>query len=112
MSITLSSATTNNADWKTQFEFTDVETGDLIDFAEATIEVEVKNSDGCKLIEATTTNGKIMINTGGFELLVPASEMERLCPGSYLIGGVYALNGETISLFVGTLVIVDGVARL
>lgn len=112
MTINLTSAATNNADWKTQFEFTDAQTGDPIDFTGSTIEVEVRNGDRCKVIEATTGNGKITINSGGFELLVPASEMQNLCAGSYLIGGVYSLNGETISLFTGTFAIIDGVARL
>lgn len=112
MAIQLTSSATNNADWKTQFEFTDAQTGDHIDFTGSTIEVEVRNGDRCKVIEATTANGKITINSGGFELLVPASDMKSLCPGSYLIGGVYSLNSETISLFTGTLAIIDGVARL
>lgn len=112
MAIQLTSSAPNNADWKTQFEFTDAETGDLIDFTGAVIKVEVKDQDRCKRIEATTANGKITINSDGFELFVPASEMQNLCVGSYLIGCVYQLNDETISLFICTLSIVDGVARL
>jgi hypothetical protein len=113
MGIILSSSAANNADWKTQFQFTDGDTGDLIDFTDATIEIEVKDIDNCKRIEATTGNGKISIlDTGVFELLVPASEMKALCPASYRIGGAYSLNGETISLFTGTLTVIDGVARL
>lgn len=113
MSITLSSSTTNNADWKTQFQFTDADTGDLIDFTGATIEIAVRESDGCQKIEATTDNGMIVIvGTGIFELNVPASTMEGLCPGTYQIGGVYSLNGETVSLFTGSLAVISGVARL
>lgn len=113
MTITLNSSTTNNADWKTQFQFTDGETGDLIDFTGATIEVEVRDADGCLKIEATTGNGMIAITSlGTFELNAPASKMSCLCPGSYQVGGVYSLNGETISLFTGSLSIVNGVARL
>jgi hypothetical protein len=113
MSITLSSSATNNADWKTQFEFTDAETGDLIDFTGATIEIEVRDFDGCQKIEATTGNGMITIQeTGIFELDVPVSSMACLCPGTYQIGGVYSLNEETISLFTGSLAIISGVARL
>ncbi|WP_425909050.1 hypothetical protein [Nitrobacter sp. TKz-YC02] len=113
MTITLNSSVTNNADWKTQFQFTDGETGDLIDFTGATIEVEVRDSDGCKKIEASTGNGKLaIISTGIFEMTIPASEMQGLCPANYQAGGVYSLNGETISLFTGTLSIVSGVARL
>lgn len=113
MTITLNSSATNNADWKTQFQFTDAETGDLIDFTGASIEIDVKDFDGCKRISASTDNGKIaIISTGIFELDIPASEMQCLCPGSYQIGGVYSLNNETVSLFTGALSIVSGVARL
>lgn len=113
MSITLNSGTPNNADWKTLFEFTDGETGDLIDFTGANIEIEVKDFDGCLRVDATTGNGKIAITgLGQFELTVPASEMQNLCAGTYKAGGVYSLNGETISLFTGSLTVTDGVARL
>lgn len=113
MSITLNSSTTNNADWKTQFQFTDGETGDLLDFTGATIEVEVKDADNCRRIQASTGNGKItIVGLGTFELDIPAHEMKCLPPGSYQIGGVYSLNDETVSLFVGSLSIVSGVARL
>jgi len=113
MSITLSSSTTNNADWKTQFQFTDAETGDLIDFTGATIEVEVRDFDGCQKIEATTENGLIsIVSTGIFEMDIPAATMAGLCPGTYQIGGVYSLNDEIVSLFTGSLAIISGVARL
>ena len=113
MTITLNSSATNNADWKTQFQFTDGETGDLIDFTGASIEIDVKDFDGCRKICASTGNGKIkIISTRVFEVDIPASEMQCLCPGAYQVGGVYSMNGETISLFTGTLSIVSGVARL
>ena len=112
MAIRLDSSAANNADWKTQFEFTDADTNTVIDFTGATIEVDVRDQNRCKVIEATTDNGKITINTDGFLLTVPASEMKCLCAGQYDLGGVYQLNGETISLFTGTMSIIDGVARL
>lgn len=113
MAITLNSAVTNNADLKTIFEFSDAESGDLIDFTGATIEIDIKDFDGCRRIQASTGNGKItIVSTGAFELDVPASEMQCLCPGSYPWGGVFLLNGETISLFIGTLGIIQGNARL
>jgi len=113
MSIILNSSATNNADWKTQFQFNDADTGDLIDFTGATIEIDVKDFDGCLRIQASTSNGLITIqSTGIFELDVPATTMECLCAGTYQIGGVYSLNGETISLFTGSLAIISGIARL
>ena len=113
MSIVLSASATNNADWKTQFQFNDADSGDLIDFTGATIEISVRDFDGCQKIEATTGNGMITIqDTGIFELDIPAATMAGLCPGTYQVGGVYSLNDETISLFTGSLAIVSGVARL
>lgn len=113
MTITLNSSAANNADWKTQFQFTDGETGDLLDFTGATIKVAVKDADGCQRLTASTDDGKIAITgLGTFEMTVPASEMAGLCPAAYQCGGVYSLNGETISLFTGTLSIVSGVVKL
>lgn len=113
MTITLNSSATNNADWKTQFQFSDSETGDLIDFTGASIEIDVKDFDGCRRISASIDNSKIaIIGLGTFELDIPAAEMACLCPGAYQVGGVYSLSDETISLFTGTLSIISGVARL
>lgn len=113
MAVFLNAAATNSADWKTQFQFNDADSGDLIDFTGADIQIEVKDFDGCQLIEATVANGLIVIDsTGIFTLTVPASTMQNLCPGSYKVGGVYELNDETISLFTGTLSVVDGVASV
>jgi len=113
MSITLNAAQPNNADWKTQFQFNDADTGDLIDFTGSDIEIAVRDRDRCHRITASTDNGMIsIISTGIFELDIPASVMKCLHPGSYEIGGVYALNGETISLFTGSLSVINGVARL
>jgi hypothetical protein len=114
MSINLNSAATNNADWKTQFQFNDAETGDLIDFTGANIEIDVKDFDGCRRIQASTGNGLVTIQSNWHHRTrcSGATTMECLCPGTYQIGGVYSLNGETISLFTGSLAIVSGVARL
>lgn len=113
MTIVLNAAAANSADFKTQFQFNDADSGNLINFTGADIQVEVKDFDGCQLIEATTGNGRIVINsTGIFTVTVPVSLMQNLCPGTYKIGGVYSLNGETISLFTGTLSVIDGVAKI
>jgi len=111
MSITLNSSTTNNADWKTQFEFKDGDTGDLIDFTGAEIAIEVWD-DNCRRIRATTDDEIAIISAGLIELTIPESQMKNLCAGSYNIGGVYELNGETISLFTGTLAIRKGYATV
>lgn len=113
MSIKFDSSATNNADWTTQFQFNDADTDDLIDFTGAYIEVEIKDRDHCKKIEATTDNGLVTVQSLSIiQLSVPASRMKCLCPDTYNVGALYTLNGETISLFTGSVVIIDGVARV
>ena len=64
-------------------------------------------------IQASTGNGLItIISLGIFELDIPVSQMQNLCHGSYPWGGVYMLNGETISLFTGSLSIYSGNSRI
>jgi hypothetical protein len=111
MSITLNFATTSHRDWKTQFQFTDADTGDLIDFTGAFIAIAVNEQNGHQRILATTDNGLIaVVSTGIFELDIPESQM-NLHPGSYDVGGYYQLNGETIDLFEGSLTIRKGIPR-
>lgn len=111
MSITLNSSAVSYRDWKTQFQFTDGDTGDLLDFTGAYIEIAVEDGAGCEIISATTTNGKIVIvGLGIFELTVDDSEM-NMCAGTYQIGGFYQLNGETIDLFEGSLSIRRGIGK-
>jgi hypothetical protein len=111
MSITLNSSTVSNRDWKTQFQFTDGETGSLIDFTGAFIAIAVEDQECCQRILATTGNGKItIISTGLIEMDIPETEM-NLCSGSYQMGGYYQLNGETIDLFEGSLSIRRGIPK-
>lgn len=117
--ITINTAETNNADFKTVFQFTDKETGDLIDFTGAQIEIEIREEPGWSYgyygfcIQASTDNGLIaIISTGIFELNIPVAQMRNLCHGSYPWGGVYMLNGETISLFTGSLTVIPGNSHL
>lgn len=113
MSITLNSSATNNADWKTVFEFSYDDTGEAIDFTGATLKIDVKDQRGTLLIDATTDNGLLsIVDIGRVEMSIPASAMESLCPGTYNIGGVCRVDGVPISLFTGTVTVIDGVARL
>lgn len=120
--ITLNTAVTNNEDWRTIFQWNDAETGDLIDFTGANIEIEIRPPENYLYsnygnygfwIQASTGNSLItIISLGMFELVIPVSQMQNLCRGSYPIGGVYMLNGETISLFTGSLTIIPGNSRI
>jgi hypothetical protein len=109
MSITFNSSTISNRDWKTQFQFTDGDTGDLLDFTGAVIAIAVEDSNGCQVILATTGNGMIsVVSLGVIELDVSALQM-NLCAGTYNVGGYYQLNGETNDLFEGSLSVRRGI---
>ena len=116
MSITLSDAARSHRDFKRLWEFTDGDPnsdtfGQLIDFTGAFIALAIEDQDGCQRVLATTANGKItIISTGLIEVDLTYSDM-ALCSGSYLMGGYYQLNGETIDLFLGDLSIQKGIPR-
>jgi hypothetical protein len=111
MAITLNAAATSNRDWKTQFQFTDAETDELLDFTDAFIAIAIEDANGCQIHLSTTDNGEItLISTGIIELDIGYADMS-ICEGTYLIGGYYQLNGETIDLFEGTLAVRRGIPK-
>lgn len=113
MAISLKATAYNNADWNMQLQVNDADTGALMDFTGASIEVAVKDANNCQLLTGTVDNGKITLpSTGIIEWLFPADDMKKLCVGQYKMGGVYQLNGETIGLFNGELAVTDLVASL
>lgn len=112
MTLRYQGAATNNADWLLQFELRDGDTDDLLDLSAATIEIDVRDNGGCEILTATTSNGRVeQVSTGIIEMTIPASAMSDVCVGTYKFGGRYTLNDETISIFTGTVQIIDGVAR-
>lgn len=113
MAISLKATAYNNADWNMQLQVSDNDTGALMDFTGAAVEIAVKDADGNQRLTGTVENGKVTLpSTGIIEWLFPASDMQSLCVGQYKMGGVYRLNGETIALFSGDLSVADLVARL
>lgn len=102
----------NSGDARPIFKFKDKDTGELIDFTGAYIEVEVKDRDGCKKFEGTTDNGKITIlDAGRFQMVIPAATMQCFCAGQYQWGGLFELNDEQEALFTGNFNVKDGVAK-
>lgn len=109
MAITLQASETSNRDWIYQFEVSDEETGDLIDFTGAYIAMSITDADGCQKVSATTTNGKItIIGTGVIQLTLRYADT-NLCAGSYNIGGFYQLNGDTLDLLDGSIAVRKGI---
>jgi len=112
MACQFNASVLNSGDFRPIFKFTDKATGELIDFTGAYIEVEVKDQDGCKKFEGTTDGGQITIlDTGRFQLVIPAATMQGLCPAQYKWGGLFTLNDEQEALFTGVINVRDGVAK-
>jgi hypothetical protein len=113
MGINLKATATNNADWNMQIEVKDADTGALVDFTGAVVEIEIKDANNCRKLCGSIDNGRVTLpSTGVIEWLFLASDMKCLCVGAYKMGGVYELGGATVSLFTGELTVIDGVARL
>jgi hypothetical protein len=103
----------NKADWIFQISAIDSDTGDDIDFTGASVLFVVKDENGCQKLSASIDNGSITQPTSTIlQVQFTPSQMETLCPGTYKVGCVYELNGETDQLLVGNISIYDGVAQL
>jgi hypothetical protein len=112
MACIFNATAVNSGDFRPVFKFKNKSTGEAIDFTGAYIEVEIKDREGCKKFEGSTTGGQIsVLDVGTFQLIVPASAMQCLCAGQYSWGGLYALNGGQDSLFTGSVNVKDGVAK-
>ncbi|MGJ5022329.1 hypothetical protein [Bradyrhizobium oligotrophicum] len=100
----------NRADWTVQVSATDADTGDAIDFTGASVTVAVRDENGCQKLLATTDNGKVTLPSAGVvQFAFTDSDMNGLCPATYLVGATYTINDETNQLFVGTVNVYDGV---
>lgn len=102
----------NRADWIEGIEFKDDDNGDLIDLTGSTITITVKDEDGCQVLNASTTDGSIVIvSTGLAEFTFPRSSMTNLRADAYEVGGTLERGGETMQFLIGTVPVVDGVVR-
>jgi hypothetical protein len=102
----------NKADWTFDITATDVDTGLAIDFTGALVTLTVKDENDCQRLTASIGSGITQPVGTTLEVLFTDEQMKELCTGSYKIGAVYQLNGETNQLFHGTVSIYDGVAQI
>lgn len=102
----------NKSDFVVDFSATDVDTGEDIDFTGATLSIKIAPENCTPLISASIGSGITQPTSTVLELTVTAAQMAVLRPGSYLIGGVFGLNGATIQLLIGTLAVYDGIASV
>lgn len=102
----------NKADWAFDVTATDSETGAAIDFTGATVALAVKDEKGCQVLSASIGSGITQSDAYTLSVLFADQQMKALCPGSYKVGMVYALNGETNQILTGTVSIYDGIASI
>jgi hypothetical protein len=102
----------NKADLIVQISATDADTGDDIDFTGASVLFVVKDEQNCQKLSASIGSGITQPSNLVLEVTFTAIQMECLCPGSYKVGCVALVNGETIQILTGTLSVYDGVAQL
>lgn len=100
----------NKADFVFDISATDPDTGDAIDFTDVEVSIEIGPENCSPIISATIGDGITQPTSTVLEFRKTAEQMAVLQPGSYRIGGVYTFNDETNQLFVGSLVVYDGIA--
>jgi len=101
----------NRADWIIQISATDAETGEDIDFTGADVALAIRD-ENCQRLGATVGDGITLLEPTVLQASFGKDAMSGMCAGSYSIGAVYEVNGETTQLFVGTFSVYDGVAKL
>ena len=109
MSYVTSFDQSNKADWAFDVSATDADTGDAIDFTDATVSFAVDDENGCQVLSGSIGSGITLSDPNTLSFLFTATQMTALCPGSYKVGAIYTLNGSTNQIFVGTVFIYDGV---
>ena len=102
----------NKADWNFDINATDADTGLAIDFTGAVVALTVKDENDCQKLTASIGSGITQPVATTLEVLFTDEQMKTLDPGSYKVGAVYQLNGETNQLFYGTVSVYDGVAQI
>lgn len=102
----------NKADWIITISATDADTGTDIDFTGAEVLFVVKDANNCQVLSASVGDGITLSSSTVLQVQFTPTQMQALCAGSYKIGCVYQLNGETDQLLVGSVSIYDGIAQL
>lgn len=98
----------NRADFIADISATDADTGADIDFTGATVTIAIWEEGCSPKITATIGSGITQPSATVLELTVTAIQMAVFKPGSYLIGGIYAVGGTTTQLFIGDFVVYQG----
>lgn len=92
------------------FDIVDDDTGEAVDLTTATLVFDICDPGCCSpRISASTDNGMITL-TGStvFRVFIPLASMECLCAGTYDVGATVKNAGQTESLIIGSIAILDG----
>lgn len=100
----------NQATWTDVVEVVDDDTGSPIDLTSALITLQVRIPDSnTQALTATVGSGITIVSLGNFQFTFARTAMQNLDPGTYDVGCVVTLNGETDELFIATVNILDGI---
>lgn len=112
MAYSTSFDTSNKAEFVVDISATDIETGAAIDFTGAAVSIKIAAENCNPVISTTIGSGITLSSSAVLELRITATQMATLRAGSYRIGGVYKINGETNQLLIGDFVVYDGIAAV
>lgn len=101
----------NAADFVADISAKDVETLEDIDFTGAAVSIDIWQENYSAKITLSIGSGIVLVSALVLEMTITAAQMAAFCPGSYLIGGTYTLNGSTIQLIRGDFVVYRGHAQ-
>lgn len=98
------------SDWREQVEVVSADDGTPIDLAElgATVELQVRDRNGCIAISGDSISGQVEIYPGFITWGFLTSALGRICPGTYRVHVRVKVGDETDHLFSSDLTVTDG----
>lgn len=104
----------NRATWREQCRVWDTDTGAPMDISGAT-EIVVEVGEDCRrpVLTAKLSSGTVTLidDSTAFEFVFQVDQMRGLCAGTYEVGITITIDGDTESLVIGTLPVMDGNIR-
>lgn len=112
MAYNINFVASNKADFSVDFSAINTVTNSAVDLTGAAVSIKITQDEFYERYSATIGSGITQPSSTVLELVIPAATMAGFQVGTYRIGCVYRLNGETIQLFDGNFVVQDGIASL
>ena len=103
----------NNEDLSQAFAIAD-SSGAPIDLRGAILAMDVKDPAGSNVIQTSTANGRVILSdaiNGMFSIMVPASVIRALKPGTYVHDLLLERAGSITRVWSGTLSLAEGVTQ-